>query len=90
MEAHLLPPVRPELTVLPARLLQGGVVERSYPGAADVAGWTLFLRTNKAYIHQDCAPLLPTEREARTYLREHYGALIDLSHSDGIPGRQLE
>ena len=90
MVANLLPSARPELTVLPARLLQGGVVERSYPGAADVAGWTLFMRTSKAYVYQDFAPLLPSEREARAYLRQHYGAIIDLCHTDATPGCQLE
>jgi len=76
---------RPEFTVLPAHILPGGDIERSYPGAADIAGWTVFLRTDKAYIYQDFAPLFQTEREAKKFLRERYAARINISRNDSEP-----
>jgi hypothetical protein len=79
MAAFQLLPAKPDLTVLPAQILSDGKVERSYPGAPGIAGWTIFLRTDKAYIYQTSTPIFPTEKEARMYLREHYHILINMA-----------
>ena len=79
-----LPPVRPELTGLPYAIRAGnGHIERSYPGAPGAAGWTLFLRTDIAYVYQG-DPLFANEPDAIRYLREHYRVNIRLNRNDSL------
>jgi hypothetical protein len=84
-----LPDVRPELTVLPAQVLDNGFIERSYPGAANITGWTIFLRTSSAYKYQDFAPLFSSEQKAKRYLLEKYGVKIDLTINTAASGSEL-
>jgi hypothetical protein len=46
-------------------------IERSYPGAPQAIGWTIFRRTPKAYVHEG-EPLFRSERNARKYLGRVY------------------
>ena len=84
--AHFcLPPVHPELTVLPCAIRAGnGQIERTYPGAPGAAGWTLFLRTAAAYVYNG-DPLFADEPDAIRYLRKRYKVKIRLNRNDSLP-----
>jgi len=84
--AHFrLPPVNPELTALPCAISAvDGQIERTYPGAPDAAGWTLFLRTTAAYVYNG-DPLFANEPDAIQYLRKHYKVKICLNRNDSLP-----
>ena len=68
-----LPPLDGELTALPCTIrAENGLIERSYPGAPGVVGWTLFLRTAAAYeFHGD--PVFTTQPDAIRHLDKRYG-----------------
>jgi hypothetical protein len=48
------------------------------------------LRTAKAYVYQNSVPLFGTEPDAQAYLRQYYGAIIDLSRNDALSERRFE
>ncbi len=58
------------------------VIERSYPGAPQALGWTVFQRGLRAFEHQG-APLFQSERSARRYIRRLY-AIRHAMNEDGL------
>ena len=68
-------------------LLRKGVqiqIERSYPGAPDAIGWTIFRRTTKRYLYEN-QPLFRFERGARRYIRKAYAIHYSrLASDDGM------
>jgi len=64
-------------------MLRGGQaghlrIERSYPGAPEAVGWTVFEHTPSAYLHKN-EPLFRDEKEARRHIRKVYAIRQDLS-----------
>ena len=53
-------------------------IERSYPGAPDAIGWTVFEHTPSAYLHKN-EPLFREEKEARRHIRKVYAIRQDLN-----------
>ena len=74
-----LPPLDGELTALPCTIrAENGLIERSYPGAPGVVGWTLFLRTSAAYLyHGD--PVFAAQPDAIRHLGKRYGVKTRLN-----------
>jgi hypothetical protein len=73
-----LPLQKDEYTVLPAKKDEQGKLVRSYPGAPDVIGWTVFLYNPKSCEHTG-DPIFETERAAKKFLREWRGVTIRLN-----------
>lgn len=67
------------------RKKQGRVqIERTYPGAPETIGWTIFRRTTKKYLYEN-EPLFRFERGARRYIRKAYAIHYSrLSSEDGM------
>jgi hypothetical protein len=76
--------VQPEHTVLPAKYDSEGNLVRSYPGAPDVIGWTVFTRKPDAYNHTG-DPVYATEREALDFLKSWRGITIRLNWNPSGP-----
>lgn len=53
-------------------------IERSYPGAPEAIGWTVFERTSRAYSYKN-EPLFLYEKAARRHIRKVYAIRQDLS-----------
>ena len=53
-------------------------IGRSYPGAPDAIGWTVFQRTSRAYLYKN-EPLFWSEKGARRYIRKAYAIQHDLN-----------
>ena len=59
-------------------------IERSYPGAPDAIGWTIFRRTTRKYLYEN-EPLFRFERGARRYIRKAYAIHYSrLTSEDGM------
>ena len=58
-------------------------IERSYPGAPDAIGWTIFHRTARKYLYED-EPVFRFERGARRYIRKAYAIHYSLLGDDGM------
>jgi hypothetical protein len=59
-------------------------IERTYPGAPETIGWTIFRRTTKKYLYEN-EPLFRFERGARRYIRKAYAIHYSrLSSEDGM------
>ncbi len=56
-------------------------IERSYPGAPHVIGWTIFRRTAEKYLYEN-EPLFRFERGARAYIRKAYAIRCSLASDD--------
>ena len=54
-------------------------IERSYPGAPEAIGWTIFFRTRETYVYSG-APLTASEHECRQYIRQAYA--VRFNHPD--------
>ena len=64
-------------------MLRGGQahhlrIERSYPGAPEAVGWTIFERTARAYLDRN-EPLFQGEPGARRHIRKVYAIRQDLN-----------
>jgi hypothetical protein len=59
------------------------LIERSYPGAAETIGWTIFRRTLRQYLYEN-EPLFRFERGARRYIRKAYAIRYSLLGDDGL------
>lgn len=85
-DAHSLinrvPP--PEHTVLPAKHDIEGNLARTYPGAPDVVGWTVFIRDANGYWYIG-DPVYQTECEALAFLKEWRGLTIRLNWNPCSP-----
>jgi hypothetical protein len=65
-------------------------IERTYPGASETIGWTIFRRTTKKYLHET-APLFRFERGARRYIRKaHAIYYARLTSDDGMTHSYLD
>ena len=53
-------------------------IERSYPGAPEAIGWTIFQHTARAYLYEG-EPLFLCEKGARKHIRKVYAIRQDLS-----------
>ncbi len=53
-------------------------IERSYPGAPEAIGWTVFERTSRAYLYKN-EPLFQDEKGARRHVRKVYAIRQDLN-----------
>jgi len=65
-------------------LLQAGEpiqIERTYPGAPESIGWTIFHRTPSRYLYEN-EPLFRFERGARRYIRKAYAIHYALASDD--------
>lgn len=58
-------------------------VERSYPGAPQAIGWTLFHRTPRKFLYEG-EPFFRFEGDARRYLRRVYAIQHSLAGDDGL------
>ncbi len=58
-------------------------IERSYPGASESIGWTIFRHTPGKYLHEN-EPLFRFERGARRYIRKAYAIHYSLLGDDGM------
>lgn len=59
-------------------------IVRTYPGAPDTIGWTIFRRTTRKYLYEN-EPLFRFERGARRYIRKAYAIHYSrLSSEDGM------
>ena len=56
-------------------------IERSYPGAEDAIGWTVFRRDPRQYCYEG-EPLFRFERGARRHLRRAYAIEYSLNSDD--------
>jgi len=66
-------------------LLRSGLrvqIERSYPGAPEAIGWTIFRRTPRKFVYEN-EPLFRFERGARRYIRKAYAIHYSLLGDDG-------
>ena len=63
-------------------------IERSYPGAPETIGWTIFHRTTKSYIHKN-DPFFRMERGARRHIRKAYAIFYALNGEDGLTQSHL-
>jgi len=66
------------LTMLYSGQKDGLLIERSYPGAPEAIGWTVFERTPHTYLYKS-DPLFRDERGARRHIRKVYAIRQDLS-----------
>lgn len=66
------------LTMLHGGRAENLRIERSYPGAPEAIGWTVFERTARAYLYKN-EPLFRDEQSARRHMRKIYAILQDLS-----------
>lgn len=58
-------------------------VERSYPGAPQAIGWTLFHRIPRKFLYEG-EPFFRFEGDARRYLRRVYAIHYSLAGDDGL------
>lgn len=58
-------------------------LERSYPGAPNAVGWTIFRRTRLAFVYEG-EPLFRFEGPARRYLRRVHAIQHSLAGDDGL------
>ncbi len=58
-------------------------IERSYPGAPEAIGWTVFRRRSQAYCYEG-EPLFHLERGACRYIRKAYATEYALNSDDLI------
>ena len=58
-------------------------IERSYPGAPNTIGWTIFRRRPRKYLYEN-EPLFRFERGARRYIRIAYAIHYSLTSDDGM------
>lgn len=58
-------------------------IERSYPGATNAIGWTIFRRAAKKYLYEN-EPLFRFECGARRYIRKAYAIHYSLLGEDGM------
>lgn len=59
-------------------------IERTYPGAPESIGWTIFRRTTQKYLYEN-EPLFRFESSARRYIRRAYAIHYSmLSSEDGM------
>ena len=64
-------------------------IERTYPGAPEAIGWTIFRRATQKYLYEN-EPLFRFERGARRYIRKAYAIHYSrLSSEDGMPHSYL-
>lgn len=56
-------------------------IERSYPGAPDAIGWSIFRRTPQTYLYEN-EPLFRFERGARRHIRKAYAIHYELTNED--------
>jgi hypothetical protein len=63
-------------------------IERSYPGASQAIGWTIFRRTTKTYLYKD-EPFFRFERGARRYIRKAYAIHHSLNGEDCLTHSHL-
>ena len=61
---------------------QSTQIERSYPGARDAIGWTVFHRTAKAWLYKN-EPFFRFEHGTRQYIRKAYAIHYRLNGGDG-------
>ena len=73
------------------RLLRAPLrIERSYPGAPQAIGWTIFRRTPKSYVHEG-ETLYASETGARKRLRQAYAIHYSLvGEHDALTRAHLE
>lgn len=64
-------------------------IARSYPGADDAIGWTIFRRAPGAYLYEN-EPLFRFERGARNYIRKAYAVHYSLAGEDGMTHSHLD
>lgn len=58
-------------------------VERSYPGAPQAIGWTIFHRTPGKFLYEG-EPFFRFEGSARRYIRQVYAVHYSLAGEDGL------
>ena len=63
-------------------------IERTYPGAPETIGWTIFRRTTKKYLYEN-EPLFRFERGARRYIRKAYAIHYSLISDEGMTHSHL-
>ncbi|MCQ3935704.1 MAG: hypothetical protein DPW18_01530 [Chloroflexi bacterium] len=66
------------------KMLRNGTqvqIERSYPGAPNSIGWTIFRRMPTKYLYEN-EPLFRFERGARAYIRKAYAIRYSLAGDD--------
>lgn len=73
----------PEITVLPCLIDAAGKIQRTYPGAPDAAGWTLFVRNTLAYVFNG-DPIFATERAAIGHLAQKYHLHLRLNRNESL------
>jgi len=56
-------------------------IARSYPGAPEAIGWTVFHRTSRAYYYVN-EPIFRSERGARSHIRKVYAIQYSLNTDD--------
>ena len=73
------------------RLLRASLlIERSYPGAPQAIGWTIFRRTPQSYVHEG-ETLHASETGARKRLRQAYAIQYSLvGESDALTCAHLD
>ena len=73
------------------RLLRAPLqIERSYPGASQAIGWTIFRRATKKYVHEG-ETLYASETRARKRLRQVYAIHYSLvGEHDALTYAHLE
>ena len=73
------------------RLLRASIlIERSYPGAPQAIGWTIFRRTPRKYVHEG-ETLCASETGARKRLRQVYAIHYSLvGEHDALTYAHLE
>jgi hypothetical protein len=64
------------------------LIERSYPGAPQVIGWTIFRRISRKYLYEN-EPLFRFERGARRYIRKAYAIQYSLASDDCLTHSHL-
>mgnify|MGYP001168742869 FL=1 len=76
---------------LALRLLRAALlIERSYPGAPQAIGWTIFRRTPQTYVHEG-EMLHASETGARKHLRQVYAIHYSLvGEHDALTYSHLE
>ncbi len=73
----------PEITVLPCLIGKSGKIQRTYPGAPNAAGWTLFVRTATAYVFNGDG-IFETERAAVRHLAQKYHLHLRLNRNESL------
>jgi hypothetical protein len=64
-------------------------ITRSYPGASEASGWTIFRRTRTAYIYEE-EPLFRSEHGARQHIRVAYARHYACFKETDLPHTELE